>query len=61
MKMALTWGLCAMFVLSSMSFKPKPCGKWNGKNIYKGENGGCFYLKGKKKERVYIDRKFCKC
>jgi hypothetical protein len=49
--------LC-LFLISA---KPKPCGKYNGRNIYKGEKGGCFYLKGKKKEKVYIDKKFCKC
>jgi hypothetical protein len=61
MKATLT-ALCAgVILLASMSFKPIPCGKHNGKNLYKGEKGGCYYLKGKKKEKVYIDRKFCKC
>lgn len=41
--------------------KHKPCGKFQGKNIYKGEKGGCYYLKTKKKVRVYIDKKHCKC
>jgi len=54
--------LCASAIIAAtMSFKPIPCGKYNGKNIYKGEKGGCYYLKGKKKEKIYINKKFCKC
>ena len=55
-----------LLVLMTVSFmimavKPKPCGKFKGHNIYKGEKGGCYYLKTKSKVKVYIDRKYCKC
>lgn len=54
--------ICALLVLS---FTPpdthKPCGKYNGKNIYKGKDGGCYYLKGKEHRKIYIDKKNCKC
>lgn len=39
----------------------KPCGKYNGHNIYKGKNGGCYYLKGKNHQKVYIAKRHCKC
>lgn len=40
---------------------PKPCGKYQGHNLYKGEKGGCYYLRTKKKVKVYIDKKHCNC
>lgn len=59
-------GLAAMFMMAttadvSSTLKPKPCGKYNGHNIYKGDKGGCYYLRTKKKVKVYIDKKHCKC
>lgn len=54
-----------LFLSAGMAFasgpKPKPCGKYQGHNIYKGEKGGCYYLKTKKKVKVYIDKKHCNC
>lgn len=41
--------------------KPQPCGTYKGHNIYKGEKGGCFYMKTKKKIKVYIDKDNCNC
>ena len=39
-----------------LSFTPsstyKPCGKYNGKNIYEGKDGGCYYLKGKEHRKI---------
>ena len=61
MKTFLKVFLLAVMVLSLSAFKPVPCGKYKGRNIYKGEKGGCYYMKGKKKVHVYIDKKFCKC
>ncbi len=61
MKRFLSYCLSLFILMSVMAFKPKPCGKYQGRNIYKGDKGGCYYLKGKKKVKVYIDRKFCKC
>ncbi|MCC6721964.1 MAG: hypothetical protein IT243_07155 [Bacteroidia bacterium] len=49
-------------IFSLMAFGVhKPCGKYNGRNIYKGKNGGCYYLKGKNHQKIYIDKKYCKC
>ena len=39
----------------------KPCGKYKGRNIYKGKEGGCYYLKGKGHTKIYIEKKQCKC
>ncbi len=43
------------------AMKPKPCGKYQGHNLYKGEKGGCYYLKTKKKVKVYVDKQHCNC
>lgn len=39
------------------------CGKYDGRQLYQGEKGGCYYrVKGKdgKMKRVYVEKKFCK-
>ncbi|MCS6933685.1 MAG: hypothetical protein NZM35_00860 [Chitinophagales bacterium] len=39
------------------------CGKYNGRQLYLGEKGGCYYrAKGKdgKMEKVYVERNLCK-
>jgi hypothetical protein len=51
----------ALASFTSVSYKPKPCGTYNGRNLYKGEKGGCYYLKTKKKVKVYVDKKHCNC
>ncbi len=53
-------GLLCLSV-SILTAKPIPCGTHNGKNLYKGKNGGCYYLKTKKKVKVYVDKTYCKC
>ena len=58
--LSLYLSLILLFVFTA-SAKPKPCGTWQGHNIYKGDKGGCYYLKTKKKVKVYIDKKHCKC
>ncbi len=50
-----------IIVATNLNAKPKPCGKHEGHNLYKGEKGGCYYLKTKKKVKVYIDKKYCNC
>lgn len=49
------------FMVAVLLAKPKPCGTWKGKNLYKGEKGGCYYLKSKKKVKVYVEKNLCKC
>ncbi len=61
MKRVFSYALSLIVLMAVMSFKPIPCGKYQGRNIYKGEKGGCYYLKTKKKIKVYIDKKHCKC
>lgn len=51
--------ILSFFLLSGG--KHEPCGKYNGKNIYKGKDGGCYYLKGKDHRKIYIEKKHCKC
>jgi hypothetical protein len=46
---------------NELTAKPKPCGTYNGRNLYKGEKGGCYYLKTKKKIKTYVDKKHCNC
>ncbi|HEY1047737.1 MAG TPA: hypothetical protein VGF79_14950 [Bacteroidia bacterium] len=50
-----------MTIAATSASKPKPCGKYNGHQLYKGDKGGCFYLKTKKKVKVYVDKKNCNC
>lgn len=64
MKTFLSTLLMAIVILattSELSAKPKPCGTYNGRNLYKGEKGGCYYLKTKKKIKTYVDKKHCNC
>lgn len=52
----------ALFCLFSFTYDDhKPCGKYKGRNIYKGKEGGCYYLKGKAHRKMYIEKKHCKC
>lgn len=67
MKTLITCLMFALTVVTATSVsatslsKPKPCGKYNGHNLYKGEKGGCYYLKTKKKIKTYVDKKHCNC
>jgi len=62
MKKIIATSLLIIFTIATtLADKPKPCGTYEGHNIYKGEKGGCYYLKTKKKVKVYIDKKHCKC
>ncbi len=59
-KLSLIFGLYLLLSLS-LPKEHQPCGQYKGRNIYKGKDGGCYYLKGKAHKKVYIDRKNCKC
>ncbi len=61
MKKTISLFLAVFCMVMVVIAKPKPCGTWKGKNLYKGEKGGCYYLKSKKKVKVYVDKNFCKC
>ncbi len=43
--------------LSDISFK---CGYHNGKKLYKGPKGGCYYINSNG-NKTYVDRKKCNC
>lgn len=36
------------------------CGTYNGHTLYKGSQGGCYYLKSNG-EKEYVDRSRCRC
>lgn len=61
MKLLLLTLLFTTAGLAAEQPRYEKCGKYKGRQLYKGEKGGCFYLKGKKKAHVYLDRKHCKC
>jgi len=45
---------------SSDSDSSGSCGTYNGKQLHKGSQGGCYYLSsGGNKE--YVDASYCKC
>lgn len=43
--------------------KETKCGKYENRQLYKGEKGGCYYKtrKNGKQEKVYIDKSKCNC
>lgn len=63
MKKIILYGILGVYssLLMANGPKPKHCGKYKEHNLYKGEKGGCYYLKTKKKEKVYVDKKYCNC
>lgn len=36
------------------------CGTYNGKTVYKGPQGGCYY-NNSSGNKEYVDRSYCKC
>lgn len=34
--------------------------KYNGKTLYRGKKGGCFYFNSSDK-KTYVDRSYCNC
>lgn len=36
------------------------CGTYNGKTLYKGSEGGCYYINSSG-NKTYVDRSKCKC
>jgi hypothetical protein len=61
MKNTILLFLAFFMIAATLQEKHKPCGTYKGKNIYKGKEGGCYYLKGKQHDKIYIDKKHCKC
>jgi hypothetical protein len=57
--------ICAGMVLFSAlaADKDTKCNKWENRQLYKGEKGGCYYIKivNKKRTKVYVDKEKCKC
>jgi hypothetical protein len=43
--------------------KDVKCNTWEKHQLYKGEKGGCYYIKIKDKKRVkvYVDKDKCNC
>jgi hypothetical protein len=43
----------------------KDCGEYNGRKLYKGAKGGCYYKdrspKTKKLNKVYVEGNLCNC
>lgn len=37
-----------------------PCGTHNGKQLYKGSRGGCYYINSNG-NKTYVDRNECNC
>lgn len=37
-----------------------PCGTYNGKRLYKGPEGGCYYINSNG-NKTYVDKSLCKC
>ena len=54
--------LCSVYS-ASVSDKDKKCGQWEGRQLYQGEKGGCYYIKikNKKRTKIYVDKVKCNC
>jgi hypothetical protein len=61
MKNTILLFLAFFIIAATLQERHKPGGTYKGKNIYKGKEGGCYYLKGKQHDKIYIDKKLCKC
>lgn len=64
MKTLLTTAILSCVLLSATAAGgDAKCGKYNGRQLYMGDKGGCYYrAKGKdgKMDKVYVDRSNCK-
>lgn len=36
------------------------CGTYNGRTLYKGPQGGCYYINSNG-NKTYVDRSYCSC
>jgi len=45
---------------SSSSASDKKCGTYNGKQLYLGAQGGCYYYNSNG-NKTYVDRSECRC
>lgn len=45
---------------SSTSTPSTGCGTYNGKSLYRGPQGGCYYINSKG-NKTYVDRSYCRC
>jgi hypothetical protein len=67
--MKISIKIASILVLSSLSMicfadgKDRKCGKYENRQLYQGEKGGCFYKtkKGGKMQKVYVDKSKCNC
>lgn len=57
-KITLIVALAAL--VFSCSKDGKSCGSYNGNTLYKGEDGGCYYINGNG-NKTYVDRNQCNC
>lgn len=63
MKALLTSVVLSFALLAANAGGDAKCGKYNGRQLYMGDKGGCYYrTKGKdgKMDKVYVDRSNCK-
>ncbi len=60
--LALSFSLCLTSCEDddSSSNDPIECGTHNGKQLYKGPEGGCYYMNSNG-NKTYVDRSECDC
>src|SRR4051794_29533909 len=51
---------CIKTANSSSSGSDSPCGSYNGHQLYKGSEGGCYYINSSG-NKSYVDRSQCNC
>lgn len=49
-----------LFAVSLFACKKNSCGSYNGNKLYKGPNGGCYYINSNG-NKTYVDNNLCTC
>jgi len=53
--------LTILFFVTGVSCeKETDCGTYNGHQLYKGSQGGCYYINSSG-NKTYVDRSYCDC
>lgn len=54
-KLMIAFALTCLFAC-----KKSNCGSYNGNKLYKGPNGGCYYINSNG-NKTYVDGSYCDC
>ncbi|RDI07028.1 hypothetical protein DEU42_113128 [Flavobacterium sp. AG291] len=52
--------LLALIIIACSNSDDSTCGTYNGKSVYEGPQGGCYYINSSG-NKEYVDRSYCNC